>query len=50
MLRNLLRDRRGATAVEYSLIAALVGVGLVAVLHFMGLSLSNLFGFVSAQL
>lgn len=36
MLRNLLADRRGATAIEYGLIAALIVVAMVGALKGLG--------------
>ncbi len=50
MITHFAQDRRGATAVEYGLIAALVSVGLIATFQLLGVSLSNLFGYVSVQL
>lgn len=42
-LAKFLQDENGATAIEYALIGALVGVGLVAALTQLGTGLSNLF-------
>jgi pilus assembly protein Flp/PilA len=35
-LRRLARDKRGATAIEYGLIAALVAIGMLAGLRALG--------------
>lgn len=42
-LRSFLTDTRGATAIEYGLVAALVAVGLLAGLTALGGSLENTF-------
>jgi pilus assembly protein Flp/PilA len=49
-IRRLIADERGATAIEYGLIAALVSVAGIASLQAMGTSLSGLFGKVSSGL
>jgi pilus assembly protein Flp/PilA len=43
-LRQFARDDCGATAIEYGLIAALLGVGLIVAFGTVGNSLQNLFG------
>jgi pilus assembly protein Flp/PilA len=43
MIRNLVQDETGATAIEYGLIAALVSVAIIFALTALGTSLSNLF-------
>ena len=43
MMTNFFADEQGATAIEYGLIAALVAVGLIAVLGTLGTSLSGIF-------
>jgi pilus assembly protein Flp/PilA len=47
MLRRFLKDEAGATAIEYGLIAALVGVVIITGLTFLGPSLSNTFQDIS---
>ena len=47
---KLLRDESGATAIEYGLIAAFVGVVLVAALQFLGTQLTSTFSNVGNQL
>jgi pilus assembly protein Flp/PilA len=43
LARRFTRDTHGATAVEYAIIAAMIGVGLVAVLGLFGNELGNAF-------
>lgn len=43
----LLKDRRGATAVEYGLLATLISVGLLGGLNLFSGSLENVFSAVS---
>ncbi|KAA0698509.1 Flp family type IVb pilin [Neorhizobium sp. P12A] len=45
--RNFLKDRTGATAIEYGLIAALISVSLIAGVGAIGSSLQNVFGTVA---
>ena len=49
-LRKLLRNKSGATAIEYGLIAALVSVAAVVALQNLGSSLNTMFSTVSTQL
>ena len=48
--RRLLKDKSGATAIEYGLIAALVSVAAVVALQNLGTSLNTMFSTVSAEL
>ena len=41
--RNLLRDRRGATAIEYGLIAALISIACIIAFESLGLNLADVF-------
>ena len=41
---QLLRDSRGATAIEYGLIAALIAVAAIAAMQGLGTQLSATFG------
>ncbi len=50
VIRNLIKDESGATAIEYGLIAALVSVAAVVALENTGNSLSTLFNTVAAKL
>ncbi|MET4697510.1 pilus assembly protein Flp/PilA [Constrictibacter sp. MBR-5] len=49
-LNSLLKDEEGATAIEYGLIAALVGVALVAGLGSLSGGLNSLFGDIGTAL
>ena len=42
-LRSLAKSRAGATAIEYALIAALIGVVLLAAIQGLGSSVGKLF-------
>ena len=46
MLKRLLRDEKGATAIEYGLIAAGISVAIVAVVKGVGSDLNANFGSV----
>ena len=48
--RNFLRDKSGATAIEYGLIAALVSVAAVVALQSLGTSLNSMFDKVATEL
>ena len=50
MLKRFIRDNSGATAIEYALLAALIGVALTAVLSNLGSRLSSEFSEVSGAL
>lgn len=43
MLRTLIRDARGATAIEYGLIAALIALAAVIAFRSLGLRLTDTF-------
>ena len=43
MLTRLLHDERGATAIEYGLIAALISLAMVIAFVSLGLNLSDVF-------
>ena len=52
-MRNIIRfirDEKGATAIEYGLIAALISVAIVGVLVTLGPALSGVFSTVQADL
>jgi pilus assembly protein Flp/PilA len=49
-MSNFIRDEAGATAIEYSLIVALVSVACIVALTALGSSLSSMFGVVSQTL
>ncbi|MBL8589350.1 MAG: Flp family type IVb pilin [Methylobacteriaceae bacterium] len=44
------KDESGATAIEYGLIAALVGVAIITAVTTLGTKLSSTFGNVSGKL
>ena len=48
--RRMFKDKSGATAIEYGLIAALVSVAAVVALQNLGSSLNTMFSTVSSQL
>ena len=50
LLRDLLCDENGATAIEYGLIAALVAVALITAVTNMGGSLNNKFVKIANEL
>ncbi len=43
LIKSLLQDERGATAIEYGLIAALVSVAIIAILGTLGDNLVTTF-------
>lgn len=43
LLRHLHRDERGATAIEYGLLIALLAIAMLAALSRVGLSLAGVF-------
>lgn len=45
-----LKDCRGATAIEYGLLAALIGIGLISLQSSIGSTLIGFFGTVSTTL
>jgi pilus assembly protein Flp/PilA len=49
-LRRFLRDERGATAIEYALIASLIAVFIIGSLQVLGTKLSSEFAEVSGAL
>jgi pilus assembly protein Flp/PilA len=49
-LARLLKDERGATAIEYGLIAALISVAIVSAITTVGHNLSTTFNTVATKL
>lgn len=49
-IRKLFKNEKGATAIEYGLIAALIAVAAVAAMTTLGTTLSGTFNRVSANL
>ena len=50
ILKALLRDEAGATAIEYGLIAALIAVSIMATVSGLGKQLNTTFSKTSSQL
>lgn len=50
MIMNFLRDERGATAIEYALIASLIGLVIIGAVGAVGDSLNGAFNDVAAGL
>ena len=50
IVRRLTEDRRGVTAIEYGLIAALIAIAAIAAMTTLGTSLSNVFSLVAGDL
>ena len=46
-IRNLIRDERGATAIEYGLLLALLAMVMLGVLSSLGFTLAGVFDTVS---
>ena len=49
-IRNLLKDKKGATAIEYGLIAALIAVAAITALGGVGNQLESTFNDVNGAL
>jgi pilus assembly protein Flp/PilA len=50
MVRNLIRNTKGATAIEYGLIAALIAVAAIGAMSSVGTKLGTTFNNVSNSL
>ena len=50
IVRSLTEDRRGVTAIEYGLIAALVAIAAIAAMTTLGTSLTSVFSLVASDL
>jgi pilus assembly protein Flp/PilA len=50
LLRKLVRNESGATAIEYGLIAALLAIGIIAAVKGVGTQLNKTFNKVSGEL
>ena len=50
MFRKLLRSRKGATAIEYGLIAALIAVAAIAAMQSLGNQLTTTFTNVASNM
>ncbi|TMJ18948.1 MAG: Flp family type IVb pilin [Alphaproteobacteria bacterium] len=49
-IRKLIKDKKGATAIEYGLIAALIAVAAITAMQGLGSSLSSTFENVSGAM
>ncbi|QCB57084.1 Flp family type IVb pilin [Sphingopyxis sp. PAMC25046] len=49
-ITTLLKDRRGATAIEYGLIAALISLACLIAFQTLGLNLANIFNTIADAL
>ncbi|NNC71617.1 MAG: Flp family type IVb pilin [Sphingomonadaceae bacterium] len=49
-VRKMMKDSKGATAIEYGLIAALIAVAAIAAMTTLGSNLSSTFNNVSNEL
>ena len=49
-IRKIFKDKKGATAIEYGLIAALIAVAAIAAMQGLGSSLSTTFNNVSTSM
>jgi pilus assembly protein Flp/PilA len=49
-IRQMIEDRRGVTAIEYALIAALIAVAAIGAFTAAGTDLSNTFSSIASQL
>lgn len=49
-LRKMVKNNKGATAIEYGLIAALIAVAAIAGMKTLGTSLSNSFNTIGGKL
>ncbi len=50
MFRNFLKDEKGATSIEYGLIAAGIGVALITLVGQVGDEITTIFSSVESQL
>ncbi|WP_439893694.1 Flp family type IVb pilin (plasmid) [Ralstonia sp. 25C] len=47
---KFVRDERGATAIEYGLIAGLIAAGIIATVGQIGTQLGKIFSYIQTQL
>ena len=50
IVRRLMGDRRGVTAIEYGLIAALIAIAAIVMMALVGTNLTNTFSTVASAL
>lgn len=49
LVKRLVKNESGATAIEYGLIAALIAVAIIAGAQFLGSSLNDKFGEIASK-
>jgi pilus assembly protein Flp/PilA len=49
-IRKMIKDNKGATAIEYGLIAALIAVAAITAMQGLGNQLSNTFSFTANKM
>jgi pilus assembly protein Flp/PilA len=49
-IRNMFKDKKGATAIEYGLIAALIAVAAITAMSALGTKLGSTFNLVAANM
>jgi pilus assembly protein Flp/PilA len=49
-LRRLAADKRGVTALEYGIIAGVLGLALISIFHSFGTKLSSLFSTIGGSI
>ena len=49
-IRNLIKDKKGATAIEYGLIAALIAVAAITAMSQLGTNLASTFDTISGEM
>jgi pilus assembly protein Flp/PilA len=50
LLARFVKDESGATAIEYALIAAGIGVAIIAAVNALGTAISAKFGYIGGEL
>lgn len=50
MIKSIIADENGATAIEYGMIAALIAVAIIASLQLVGNNLTNKFNAIAGNL
>ena len=50
IVRRLTEDRRGVTAIEYGLIAALIAIAAITMMALVGTNLTNTFSTIASDL
>lgn len=49
LLKNLLRDTQGATAIEYGLILALIAIAMITAMQSLANSTNNMWGNIESE-